>query len=71
MAASILFRFEKRSPRKLLVFVICIEGSHDFRLERVSVAIVGMVYVRSLEMCYKPIGREETKNWNVWLSHMI
>ena len=45
MAASILFRFEKRSPRKLLVLAIYKEGSHENRLEKVSVAIVGRVYV--------------------------
>ena len=41
VAASILFRFEKRSPRELLVLAIYKEGSHENRLEKVSVAIVG------------------------------
>ena len=44
MAASILYRFQKRSPRKLLVLTIYKEGSHENRPEKVSVAIVGMVY---------------------------
>ena len=61
MAASILYYTFLASPRKLLFFTICKEGSHDFRLEKVSVAMPCKIYVSSLEMSYKPIGREETK----------
>ena len=43
VAASILYRSEKRSPRKLLVLTIYKEGSHENRPEKVSVAIGGMV----------------------------
>ena len=34
MAASILYRVEIASPRKLLVCTVCIEGSHKNRPEK-------------------------------------
>ena len=53
-------------PRKLLVYTICIEGSHENRLKKVSAAIVGKLYVRSLEMCCNPIGEDDTRGSHVW-----
>ena len=44
-----------------MVYTICIEGSHENRLKKVSAAIVGKLYVRSPEMCYNPIGRGDRK----------
>ena len=66
MAASILYRSENGSPRKLFVFTIYIEGSYKNRLKKVSVAIRGTIYVRSL-MCYNPIGRDDTRGAGVWV----
>ena len=49
-----------------MVYTICIEGSHENRLKKVSAAIVGKLYVRSLEMCYNPIGKDDTRGSDVW-----
>ena len=48
------------------MYGICIEGSHENRLKKVSAAIVGKLYVRSLEMCYNPIGKDHTRGSDVW-----
>ena len=35
-------------------------------MKKVSVATTQRIYVRSLEMCYNPIGKDDTRGSDVW-----
>ena len=59
MAASILYRSETSSPRKLFVCTICIEGSSKNRPEKVSMAMSWRIYVGGTEICNKGIGSDD------------
>ena len=53
-------------PGQLLVYAICIEGSHENPKKKVALASPGKRYVRFLEMCYNPIGKDDTRGSDVW-----
>ena len=54
-------------PGQLLVYAICIEGSHENpKKKKVALVSPAKRYVRSLEMCYNPIGKDDTRGSDVW-----
>ena len=48
-------------------YAICIEGSHKNRKKKVALVSPARIYVSSLEMCYNPIGRDDTRGAGVWV----
>ena len=49
-----------------MVYAICIEGSHENPKKKVALVSPAKRYVRSLEMCYNPIGKDDTRGSDVW-----
>ena len=50
-----------------MVYAICIEGSHENpKKKKVALVSPAKRYVRSLEMCYNPIGKDDTRGSDVW-----
>ena len=50
-----------------MVYAICIEGSHENPKKKVALVSPARIYVRFLEMCYNPIGKDDTRGSDVWV----
>ena len=66
MAVSILYRFLKAMSTETFRLYDLYRGVTRKSKKKVALVSPAKRYVRSLEMCYNPIGKDDTRGSDVW-----